>query len=63
MQYVYSTVYAAAGGRGRESIYNDNRSFENRLLSKKCMKLSNAWHPGCAGNVPRMLVIERKLFS
>ena len=40
MQYVYSTVYAAAGERGRESIYNDYRLFENRLLSKKCMKCS-----------------------
>ena len=40
MQYVYSTVYAAAGGGDRESIYNDYRLFENRLLSKKCMKFS-----------------------
>ena len=40
MQYVYSTVYAAAEGGGRESIYNDYRFFENRLLSKKCMKFS-----------------------
>ena len=40
MQYVYSTVYAAAGGGGRESIYNDYRLFQNRLLSKKCMKFS-----------------------
>ena len=40
MQYVYSTVYAAAGGGGQEWIYNDYRLFENRLLSKKCMKFS-----------------------
>ena len=40
MQYVYSTVYVAAGGGGWESIFNDCRLFENRLLSKKCMKIS-----------------------
>ena len=40
MQYVYSTVYTAVGGGGRESIYNDYRLFQNRLLSKKCMKFS-----------------------
>ena len=40
MHYVYSTVYAAAGKGGRESIYNEYRVFENRLLSKMCMKFS-----------------------